>query len=270
MKPKELLNADYLDIVFDQRNKSYGSYELRKHYDQRLRKAAILALTGVAAMLSFSFISANHHKEEHKSHITPTEFTKIDIQPIEPQPKILPPTPPPAAPKQVATVQHSIPKIEPDKIVTPDELPTENKKIGDAVVGTRNHDGDSTGIVSDITGPKGGPVTSVIPDDKPAPIPNWVEQIPVFNGDINAYLTRNLRYPDMAHSNNIEGRVIIKFVVNEDGSVSDLVVARGIGGGCDEEALRVVRGMPKWKPGKMNGRAVKVYFNLPIVFKLAD
>jgi len=84
------------------------------------------------------------------------------------------------------------------------------------------------------------------------------------------YLSANLHYPDSARYHNIEGRVVIKFVVNEDGSISDAVVIKGIDKYCDEEALRVVRNMPPWKPGYQNGKYVKVYFSLPIVFKLED
>jgi len=104
----------------------------------------------------------------------------------------------------------------------------------------------------------------------PAPpaIFNYVEQMPTTPYDMAAYLAKNTHYPDAARDNNIEGRVIVRFVVNEDGAVSDVQVQRGIGGGCDEEAKRVVMAMPKWKPGKQNGKAVRVYFTLPIVFKL--
>jgi protein TonB len=72
----------------------------------------------------------------------------------------------------------------------------------------------------------------------------------------------------MARETHIEGRVTIKFVVNEDGSISNAKVVRAIGGGCEEEALRVINSMPKWKPGKQNGKAVKVYFTLPVNFVL--
>jgi protein TonB len=77
-----------------------------------------------------------------------------------------------------------------------------------------------------------------------------------------------MKYPDAARENNIEGRVIVKFVVNEDGKISDIQIARSLERSCDEEAKRVVASMPPWKPGKQNGKAVKVLFNLPIVFKL--
>jgi protein TonB len=98
-----------------------------------------------------------------------------------------------------------------------------------------------------------------------------VEEMPSFPGGDKAlyeYLAKNIKYPAVAKDNGIEGKVYIKFVVNEDGSVSQAQVARGIGGGCDEEALRVVKDMPKWKPGKQRGKNVKVWYTLPVYFKL--
>ena len=82
------------------------------------------------------------------------------------------------------------------------------------------------------------------------------------------YLGNNMKYPPIARDNNIQGRVYVSFVVEKDGSITDVKVLRGIGGGCDEEAVRVVKSMPKWSPGKQRGKAVRVRFNLPILFKL--
>ena len=112
------------------------------------------------------------------------------------------------------------------------------------------------------------PSTGVVAAPPPPAIFNYVEQMPAAGYDMAKYLQDNLRYPDAARESNIDGRVIVKFVVNEDGSVSDVQIVRGIGAGCDEEAKRVVSKMPPWKPGKQNGKPVKVYFTLPIVFKL--
>ena len=95
-------------------------------------------------------------------------------------------------------------------------------------------------------------------------------QLPAEMPSVASFLGANILYPEKAKEENIEGKVVIKFVVDEEGNVTDAQVIKGIGGGCDEEALRVVRSMPKWKPGKQNGQAVKVYFTLPIVFKLED
>ena len=98
-----------------------------------------------------------------------------------------------------------------------------------------------------------------------------VEVSPEFAGGMDAlyqYLAENIQYPEQAKADGVEGRVMVGFVVEKDGSITDAEVLRGIGGGCDEEALRVVNAMPNWTPGKQNGEAVRTRFNLPVVFKL--
>jgi len=98
----------------------------------------------------------------------------------------------------------------------------------------------------------------------------YVEQMPVFSQDLAKYLGENIHYPDSAIAHNIEGRVVVRFVVNKDGHVSNCKVVKHVSPECDAEALRVVKNMPAWKPGFNKGKAVKVYYNLPIVFKLDD
>lgn len=99
---------------------------------------------------------------------------------------------------------------------------------------------------------------------------NYVEEMPRAGYNYNDYLANNIHYPYSARENNIQGKVIVRFVVNEDGRISDCSIVRSAGGGLDEEALRVVRSFPRWKPGKQNGKPVKVYFTLPINFTLQD
>ncbi|MGI9191967.1 MAG: TonB family protein [Chitinophagaceae bacterium] len=98
-----------------------------------------------------------------------------------------------------------------------------------------------------------------------------VEQMPEFPGGNEAmmkFLSNELRYPNEARDKNISGKVIVKFVVDKEGKIQDATIVRGIGAGCDEEALRVVRKMPRWKPGYQNGKAVNVFFHLPVSFVL--
>lgn len=99
-----------------------------------------------------------------------------------------------------------------------------------------------------------------------------VEEMPEFPGGqqaLFAYIGKELKYPEQAIEDGIEGVVFVTFVVEADGKITGVKVIRGIGGGCDEEAVRVVRGMPNWKPGKQRGEAVRVKYNLPIRYKLA-
>lgn len=98
-----------------------------------------------------------------------------------------------------------------------------------------------------------------------------VEEMPEFPGGsakLMEYIQKNIKYPMMARESDIQGRVFVNFVVEPDGTISNVAVLRGIGGGCDEEAVRVVNSMPKWKPGKQRGSAVRCAYTVPIIFKL--
>ncbi len=99
---------------------------------------------------------------------------------------------------------------------------------------------------------------------------NYVEQMPRAGYDVTDFLNNNMKYPAEARSNKLSGRVVVRFVVNRDGSISDPKVIRGIGSGCDEEAIRLVKLMPPWNPGRQTGHAVRVLYTFPIVFGLSE
>jgi periplasmic protein TonB len=262
MEPSKLLNANYLDIIFDNRNKNYGGYELRKHYNQRLGKAATFLLLGLAALVSFSFITS-HKTEQLYSRTVAIAPKLIDIMPPKPMPKLPEPLLPSTPPQHIRTQPFTPPVITDDPITPQQQMPQISTV---AAPGPANTGGDTTGI-SGVPVSVSGTGTGVQPVTVTKPV-MWVEQMPQFTGNMEAYMNSHVIYPESARSGGIYGRVIIQFVVNEDGSVSDAKVVRGIGGGCDEEALRMVSNMPEWKPGKQNGIAVKVLFTLPINFVL--
>ncbi len=115
------------------------------------------------------------------------------------------------------------------------------------------------------------PVEEEEEEEEEAQIFTVVESMPSFPGGeiaMKKYLAENIQYPQMARESGIQGRVFVTFVVEKDGNVTDVRVLRGIGGGCDEEAIRVIKNMPKWDPGKQRGKPVRVQFNMPIMFKL--
>ena len=148
------------------------------------------------------------------------------------------------------------------------EPPKTKEEIQGKVIGMETTQG-TPGAESSLEGPKGDgqgiveqPVTALV---KPVFI---VDQMPAFNGDLSQFLNEHLHYPDEARAAGDEGRVGIQFVVNEDGSISNVEVTHKAGALLDAEALRVVRSMPHWKPGKQGGKAMKVYFTLPITFQL--
>jgi len=113
-----------------------------------------------------------------------------------------------------------------------------------------------------------GLLMACVGDEPKDVIFHYVEKMPHTPYDLGSYLSKNIKYPKLAREENVSGRVIVKFVIDEDGTVCDVNLNKGIGGGCDEEAMRVVTEMPPWTPGRQNGQAVRVYFTLPIVFKL--
>ena len=261
-------HQDYLDILFDGRNKKYGSYDLRKKYPNRMRNAALIGI-GIALLAVATPVIACMF--ERTNAIRPMAMLPppIDLTPppVHPKKQTPPPAPLSPPPPVKPTVKFTPPVVEKDDKVIETEKPPEQTQLKDLVIGEKTALGDSNGGEADEV-KKSSNRTGTMQESKAPTTFTYVEQMPAFDGDINAYLNKNIHYPAIALENNIAGRVIVRFVINEDGSISDVDILRGIGGGCDEEAKRVVSSMPPWKPGKQNGRAVKVYFTLPILFKL--
>lgn len=262
------------DMVFEHRNKLYGAFELRKSYANTLRKATII---GAAVMLFITGSSFFYFKTQPKEvdggimlDITkwvepPVEEKVIEI--ITPPPVLE--TPPPV--KVVAYLPPApvLDDLDFEEIVIPKQEELENAQIGKVDI-----DGiDATTIVFDTPPPAPILTKKVIECGvPPVEMPfTTVEMMPEFvggTGELYKWLGNNLRYPSAAINASVEGRVFVKFIVEKDGTISKLEVLKGIGFGCDEEALRTLQKMPKWNPGKQNGRAVRVYFTMPIVFKL--
>jgi protein TonB len=260
MDINKILNSDYLDIIFEGRNKVYGGYELRKNYPKRVLKS-LLVIAGIGVCGGIYGVVNMSMKAEKKVAPMLKQVTLAEPPPIDPRKP--PPPPPPPPPPVKPTVKFTPPVIKKDEEVKEEEVPPPQKEI--IAAGPKTEAGDPNGIDPGITSEKG---TGVVAAPPPPTIFTYVEQMPKADYDVNVYLAKNLKYPDAARESNIDGRVIVNFVVSEDGGISDVKVVRGIGAGCDEEAKRVVREMPKWKPGKQNGKAVKVSYTLPILFKL--
>ncbi len=269
MKAKKLLQTDILDIIFDQRNKEYGAYELRRNYHARARKAValsmVIALVAISAPLIAGLMTENPDITLHGSK-DPTIFTNIPV----------PPPPPPKPHLVVPSGPRIKPAITPPIIVKAinDPLPVAPDPIVPSIPSVPSSPQSPGGptVAFNPNGPS-GPHTPIIDPVLPEITYNEinVEQQPEFPGGEEAlmsYLSAHIRYPSKAIDKEIGGRVVLGFVVDKNGEIDELKVLKGLGYGCDEEAMRVVGGMPKWKPGKNNGKAVNVYFNLPIVFEM--
>ncbi|NLR65598.1 energy transducer TonB [Chitinophaga varians] len=278
MDSAKIPGNDFLDILFEGRNKDYGAYALRNRYDRRVRNAVmgtasiVLVVMGGYVLNNTLMARDNINKPlalKDPVMINPIEDPVLE-QPLPPPPPPVQATPPPSAP----TVDFASLVVAPDKDVRPDEEPPRIKDIGNNAIGFENKDGDPNGRpegLDDLRGPTTGVVdVPLAPEREERFI--FVEFMPEFPGGEAAlmkYLSKNLRYPNMAQENGIQGSIFVQFVVNKDGSISEVkTVGAHKGAGLEEEAVRVVSKMPSWKPGKQNGKAVTVIFNLPVTFRL--
>ena len=266
MDISKILKSDYLDILFEGRNKNYGGYELRKKYPVRARNAMIGTLL-VAGLIAAVPVIAGiiEGRKPKEAPISMKQVTLAEPPPIEPN-KPKPPPPPPAPPAPARpTVKFTPPVIKPNEEVKEDVKPPDEKK--NEVAGPKTEAGDAN--ASELAPPAETPGTGTGVEPAAPAVFTYVEQMPKFNGDVTAWLQNHVQYPEAAHEAGITGRVGVKFVVNETGAVSNVEISKSSGNASlDAEAKRVVSAMPAWTPGKNNGTAVKVYYQLPITFTL--
>lgn len=214
--------------------------------NKRLIFTEIGLVIGLALML-FAFEWKTYEKSVIEVTSRQVENVSEDIIPITEQ-KVKPP--PPAPVKQVVKINIVDDNITVDEDITIDVEANENTQVEAYVAPVKSEEEESA---------------------EEAQIFMVVESMPEYPGGepaLYSYLAENIKYPQMAKESGIQGRVFVTFVVERDGSVTDVRVLRGIGGGCDEEAIRVVEGMPKWTPGKQRGKSVRVQYNLPVKFTL--
>jgi protein TonB len=278
MDSAKVLKSDFLDILFDGRNKDYGAYDLRRQYNKRVRNAIIgtasLFVIFFAAYMISQWVSASEGNNLKKPVIQ--EIKMEDVK-LPDDPKTPPPPPPPPAPPPPVkpSVQFTPPVIKKDNEVPPEEEPPKHEDIKDKAISTKTVEGDPNGIDPGLLeDSKGTGVVGPPPAPAKEEIFTFVEQPPTFPGGEEAlakYLGKNIRYPRVAQENGISGTVFVQFVVDSEGNIKDVkTVGAKKGGGLEEEAIRVVKTMPKWKAGRQNGRQVSVQFNLPIRFTLQE
>lgn len=267
---------DAVEIVFANRNKAYGAYQLRREYNANLGRAFGLGLLLIALLLLLpklihAFSKTSESADEHYSM---TEIN-IPVKPEQPK-KVIPPPPKIQAPPPVRAEIRSVPPVvkkdneveKPAPVATVDELIDSDKQIG-----KQNRDGVTDGP-PDISDPDLKTLLVTESDKKDTDREFdlvTVQKMPYFPGgdpELLKYLAENIRYPALASENRIEGMVVVTFIINKEGKVSNVELIKDIGGGCGKEALRVVRTMPAWSPGEANGVPVKVRFTLPVRFKL--
>jgi periplasmic protein TonB len=271
MHPQQIVVADYLDILFHERNKEYGAYVLRKEYAKRLRAAMLSTAAVVTCALTLYYLGVPQVPASavHKPDVT---VTLVDQpKPDEPETPLPPPPPPP--PQPVATVKNLIPVIVQDQLVKPEDMPPAVEEIEDAKIGNITQTGIEDG---EITAPPLDQQNGVIEvprrggDDGTDSIFRKVEIESSYPGGPNAwkrYLLKTFVYPQKAQEEFIQGAVVVKFIVATDGNVSGVEAVSG----PEElraEAVRVISKSGKWTPAIQNGRNVKSYKLQAIHFRL--
>ena len=244
------------EIVFKTRNKEYGAYVLRKKYQKYTTIALIIAIFIIGAVVAYPVIAAYINKNRLIRETKAVETEMLDI----PKDELPPPPPPPPPPPDVVQQQRFVAPV-----VTTDSVET-TLATQDDLSAKPNTEAPSEEVVV-----QEGPKTEVIQQEAPKEIFTVVEEQPGYPGGDESrirFLQENIKYPEEAKELGTQGKVFVTFVVEVDGSITDVRVLRGIGSGCDEEAIRVVKAMPKWVPGKQRGVPVRVQFNLPIKFTL--
>ena len=259
----DLLKKQWLDIVFEGRNKSYGAYELRQENGKTTTRAFIIGGIIFTFLVSIPVL-ANLLPDSEEEVVLDQKITTVKLPPKEKPPENLPPPPPPP-PKvdQVKFVKPVVAKAEEVVEEPPKIKEIENKKIGAETI---KGDPDAELTVEPVgNGPK-----DVVEEDNGIYNTAGIEVKPDFPGGLEKFykfVGNNYRTPE---EDGLKGKVFVTFVVEKDGSLTDIKVIRDIGYGTGKEAIRVLKSSPKWNPGEQNGKKVRVLYSLPITIQSAD
>lgn len=274
MEANKILTADILDLVFEDRNKEYGAYNLRKTYNKRIRNALIITAS-VALLALLGSLLANQLNKGPKKNLD-EELTIQNIETKEP-PKDEPPPPPPPIkePPKVEMTQFTPPKIVKDEEVKKEEIPPEQEKLEDTKISTQTQEGVKTDELTPTDLDQKQEVIVKKEEDDENYVWTKVEKEAEFPGGDKAwmkFLTNNLNGQVPLDNNAPAGKytVWIQFIVDKEGKVSDLKALTNNGYGMEDEAMRVLRKVPNWVPALQNGRNVKAYRKQPITFVVTE
>ena len=277
----DLYDPKWVEMVFAGKNKEYGAYQLRKGTSGRNIKALLILVIAAALVGGFLAWKVIEQKqaEEQQAYMEAMQLAELQKQAKNEETKKEPAKPKlePKKERPVAreTQKFTAPVIKKDELVKEENQVKQMDKLDEKVaVGTENKEGTKDRLAEAVR----SDIAVAAPPPPPAPKPevsnkvfDVVEEMPHFPGGaaaLQAFLSSNTKYPVVAQENGVQGRVIVSFVVERDGSITDVRVVRSVDPSLDREASRVVRSMPRWSPGKQNGSAVRVKYTVPVVFRL--
>ena len=276
MSKIDLISNEWTDLVFEGRNQAYGAYQLRKGTAKR--NVWALIIVGLAAALLYLGLQLQKIAEANKKveNTQAVELAKLNTEKKEAKvekKEIIKQEPEKVVEQVKSSVKFTAPIIKKDsEVKEEDEIKLDEVQKSDKAVGAFTVEGNDEvgGAVlkakEEIPAPE--PPKHVVEETK---IFTVVEQMPMYPGGdaaLMGYLRDNIKYPTVAAENGVQGRVVVGFVVERDGSITDVNILRGVDPSLDREAMRVVKSMPRWNPGKQNGSAVRVKYQVPVSFRL--
>ncbi len=271
METQSILQSDFLDILFDGKNKNYGAYDLRKTYDQRIKIALITTCT-ITAIVVALVLSANSYGKTN----TTQQVFDVQLSSIKDETKKVEPPPPKKIEKPIKTIEVTPPLIVRDKDIDPLDEVKPIEEIEDTRIDNFNQKGDpSTDIVEAPVEKSGTGVKEILEDEENHKIFTTVQIAAEFPGGLNGwtkYLQRNLNSALPVENGAPAGKytVVVSFIVSKDGIISEVVAENDPGYGTKAEALRVITKGPNWKPAVQNGRNVIYRHKQSITFQVAE
>lgn len=269
MAKLDLTSKEWCELVFEGRNKDYGAYDMRQNSPKRFNTAMLIVLA--AALLVFTLpvliriVAPKQEKEVMTEVTTLSQLPEAEVKNNDEIKRVEALPPPPLK----SSIKFTAPVIKKDTEVRDEDEIKSQEEITNAKVAIS---------IADVKGNdelNGKDIADVKEVAKEAPVEDVpytaVEQMPQFPGgesQLMSFISKNLKYPVIAQENGIQGRVILRFVVSKTGDIGNVQVLRGIDPSCDKEAMRVIKMMPRWIPGKQNGNSVSVFFTVPVLFKL--
>ena len=274
----DLYDPKWVDMVFDGKNQAYGAYALRKGTSLRNIKAIVILLVAALCIGGFLVYKVQQQKAEEArmAYMQAMELKALQ-EAAKKQKKEEPKVQPKVEPKKEIpevrqTQKFTAPVIKKDELVKEEN---QVKQMDDldkkAAVGNVDQEGTQNRTVEAVRNDIAVNTPPEPKEDVAKKVFDVVEEMPSFpggNGALMQFLQSNVRYPVVAQENGVQGRVQIGFVVERDGSITDVRVVRSVDPSLDKEAMRVVKMMPRWNPGKQNGQTVRVKYTVPVLFRL--
>lgn len=266
----DLTSPEWCELIFQNKNKEYGAYKMRsespKRHNWAMLIVVILAIVGFSIPKLIEF--ATPEKKEVMTEVT--VLSKLDEAEVKDDEvkKLEPVAPPPPALK--SSIKFTAPVIKKDEEVRDeDEIKSQeeitNTKVAISIADVKGNDELNGKDIADL---KEVITQAPVEEEKPYVAVEQMPQFPGGDAELLSFIAKNLHYPTIAQENGIQGKVYIRFVVSATGAVKDVQVLKSLDPYCDKEAIRVIKSLPNWIPGKQNGKNVPVYYTVPITFKL--